>query len=244
MADSPSSPLRDWTKLLRTLVLAAVVALLAYWSFSLQGRLRARERELEQQQDRIESLQFEVAERDRRIEALQAALRLLKVDHRLARIAVLEQDQDTTTLEFQEVGPDRRPLGSAKTFQLRGKVAYVDALVIKFDDAGVETGDPLRGTSVCLFRRLFGEFQQPSEGFALDAVGVRPIPYSVEGAVTPFEAELWQRFWDYANDPALARQHGVRAVHGEAPYMELRPGMQYTVELRASGGLSIRPATP
>jgi len=31
----------------------------------------------------------------------------------------------------------------------------------------------------------------------------------------------------------------VRAIHGEAPFMELRPCKSYRVELRASGGLSI-----
>ena len=54
-------------------------------------------------------------------------------------------------------------------------------------------------------------------------------------------AELWRRFWDYANDRELAERAGLRAVHGEAPFIELRPGGRYSVELRASGGLSIRP---
>ena len=38
----------------------------------------------------------------------------------------------------------------------------------------------------------------------------------------------------------LARQMGVRAIHGEAPFIETRPGKTYSVELRASGGLTIQ----
>ncbi|TAH36983.1 MAG: hypothetical protein EYC70_08345 [Planctomycetota bacterium] len=233
--------LRDWTLLLRTLVLGVFVVLLGGWSLWFRGRLKEHERQLADKQEEIETLHGEVAERDRRIEQLEAALRLLKVDHRLARIIVLEQTPDATTLEFQEIGADNLPLGAPKVFTLRGDIAYVDALVIKFDDSLVEAGDALRGTSVCLFRRLFGEYQQPSDGFPLDPVGMRPLPYSVEGEASPLESDLWRRFWDYANDPSLAEQHGVRAVHGEAPYMELRPDARYIVELRASGGLSIRP---
>ena len=37
-----------------------------------------------------------------------------------------------------------------------------------------------------------------------------------------------------------AAEKGVRAIHGEAPFIEVRPGRSYKVELRASGGLSIR----
>jgi hypothetical protein len=34
---------------------------------------------------------------------------------------------------------------------------------------------------------------------------------------------------------------GVRAIHGEAPFIELRPGKTYRIELRASGGLTLVP---
>lgn len=240
--------LRDWTRLLRALVLAGAVGLAAWWTLLLQGRLRERERELADREARIESLEQELSAAAARIQELELALRLLKVDHRVARIEVLDQRPSAerpgeveTTLRFQEIAPDGRPLGAGSTLTVLGRVAYVDALVVKFDDAHVEAGDALRGTSVCLFRRLFGEHQEPSLGFPLDPVGVRPIPYgSPEDGVSALEVDLWRRFWDYANDPVLARQAGVRAAHGEAPYMELRPGGRYLVELRASGGLSIR----
>ena len=52
-------------------------------------------------------------------------------------------------------------------------------------------------------------------------------------------SKLWMRFWDYANDPEEAASVGVRAIHGEAPFIELREGSSYLVELRSSGGLSL-----
>jgi hypothetical protein len=178
-------------------------------------------------------------------ERLELALRLMKVDHRVAQIEVLEQRQNgarpQTTFQFVEVAPDGSPIGEKKVFTLEGDRVYVDAWVIKYDDKHVETGDPLRSTSVCLFRRVFGEFLPPDQGFPLDASGSRPAAYSQGAEMSPIERDIWANFWEYANSPEKARQAGVRAVHGEAPSMKLEPGNRYRVELRASGGLSIVP---
>jgi len=46
--------------------------------------------------------------------------------------------------------------------------------VIKYEDRLVESGDPLRSMSICLFRRIFGESQEPRDGFVLDSVGSTP----------------------------------------------------------------------
>jgi hypothetical protein len=117
-------------------------------------------------------------------------------------------------------------------------VVYVDSWVAKFADDYVEMGDPLRSTSICLFRRLFGEAQNPSDGFVLDPVGSRPTAYRNGGKMSDLEREIWSKFWEYANDPALAEEVGIRAIHGEAPYTKLVPGKRYKVNLRSSDGLS------
>ncbi len=254
-----------WNYGFRTVVYAGIVGLLMWGAWRVNGALAEREQQLAEATQRIASLQEDVAARDRtiaeqqqqiaelqqRVKELELALKLLKVDHRLARLTVMEQRAAPETVtpktpagietdvEFQELDEDGEPLGAARRFTLLGKVAYVDALVIKFDDSFVEQGDALRGSSLCLFRRLFGEYQWPSEGFPLDTSGARPLPYG--GGDDPgFESKLWRRFWDYANDEAAAAAAGVRAIHGEAPYIELRPGKSYALELRASGGLSLR----
>ncbi len=261
-APAPAPAVGRWNYGLRTAVYGGVVLLLVWGAFRVQALLDQHEHELAAAQETITGLRGDVAARDARIgeldeqvarlreevQRLQAALRLLKVDHRLARLTVFEQRAAPdrpgglqTEVEFQELDADDRPLGPARRFTLDGKVAYVDALVIKFDDTFVEQGDALRGTSLCLFRRIFGEYQFPSEGFALDTAGQRPLSYAADDADPGFESRLWLRFWDYAHDPEAHAASGVRALHGEAPYMELRPGRSYAIELRASGGLSLRP---
>lgn len=247
---------------LRTLVYGGVVGLLAWGGWQVRGIVQRHEEEIAQRDKAIAVLHADVEQRDQRIAAqqveidklaarvreLELALKLLKVDHRLAQITVKDQRAApgqpggvVTDLVFQELDSDGEPLGPEQPFTLAGKVAYIDALVIKFDDRFVEQGDALRGSSICLFRRLFGEFQQPNEGFPLDTAGSRPRRYGgADDESLPVESKLWTRFWDYANDPELAQRAGVRALHGEAPYIELRPGQTYRVELRASGGLSVR----
>ena len=92
-----------------------------------------------------------------------------------------------------------------------------------------------------LFTRVFGEGTAPSSGFALDSPSALPVIFGDDSLPEPLFLELWSRFWDYANEPDLAALHGVRALHGEAPFMEMRPGQSYRIDLRASGGLSITP---
>jgi hypothetical protein len=229
---------------LRTIVGLGVIALLGWWTVFFRGLIHENERQLAERDERIVALGVEIEQKEARIRELEAALALLKVDHRVARIEVLEQggEPPTTRLRFTELEPDGAPLGPAREATIDGNVVYVDALVLKFEDDYVERGDALRGTSLCLFRRLFGERQKPEDGVALDSPGQLPAAYSpgdAPGEAGAYYADLWARFWDYANDPKLAREQGVRAAHGEAPFIELRPGKTYRLELRASGGLTI-----
>lgn len=259
--------------LLRTVLLGGVLLLAGWWTWFLREKLGAGERRLEESQAQVEGLTqkvregearledlgrtlaardatietqtHELAAKEERIQALDAALELLKVDHRLAEIRVLEQTTGAdgvveTRVRFVELGPDGEPIGPGLEAVVRGRTVYVETLVIKFDDRFVEGGDALRGTSICLFRRLFGEEQRPAEGVPIDAAGEQPLVYAGDEPPPPLHRDLWSRFWEYANDPELARERGVRAIHGEAPFIELRPGRRYHVELRASGGLTIR----
>ena len=81
---------------------------------------------------------------------------------------------------------------------------------------------------------------QPKEGFVLDPVGAQPAAYRTGDDVSDFERQIWTRFWEYANNPAIAKEAGIRAAHGEAPSIKLHPNTSYTVRLRASDGLTIK----
>jgi hypothetical protein len=215
---------------------------------SMRGELEKKSVLLKEKDDTIESLNVEVQKKQKEIERLDTAMRLLKVDHRVARLTVLDQvhdpdsDKVVTRLEFQELDDQAKPIDAPKQFDIPGDVVYVDSWVVKFDDKYVEAADLHRSTSLVLFRRAFGEHQKPLDGVALDEVGGRPKVYGRSGDEMPeFESKIWRDFWSVANDEAKQKGLGIRAAHGEAPSIKVQKGKAYRVELRASGGLTITP---
>lgn len=267
--------LQNVTLLVRTVVLVSCVSLAGWWTMFIREQLTGHRRDLEVRDERIDELTDSVLEREKRIddlgveieekdlrietlgeeleeaqarvEELEVSMWLLKVNHRVARVEVLDQRADPerpgqliTTVRIHEIGTEGEPVGPEHEVEIQGKVLYVEGLVVKFEDDFVEGADLLRGTSVALFKRVFSENQPPSEGYAIDRPRMHPLPHRGDDIPDPFYEELWERFWDYANDPDLAASKGVRAIHGEAPSIELRPGKSYRIELRASGGLTIK----
>lgn len=258
---SVTDGLKTINSTIRTLILAVLVGgggLLGYLTYA---EYTKQDRIVQEQREQLTALQGEVASRDATIEQLSLSLQekneeidrlatsltLLKTDHRLARLNVVGVERDeagkavSSQLEFVELSPQGSPLGEAKSITLPGDVVYVDNWVVKFDDEFVEKNDLERGTSLCLFRRIFSEEQVPSEGTPLDEVGMRPQAYSRGGQMSEFESQLWDEFWEFANDPKKAADMGIRAAHGEAVSIQIREGNAYNIELRASGGLSIQP---
>lgn len=241
-----TNTLSSVSQLLRSLVALVVLALVgsggwvAYRAYDDRVQL---DQALRQRTAELAAKTVEVERLSTLNQKLNLAIRLLKVDHRVADIVVLDQrpgaEHPTTKFQFVEVTKEGDPVGPEKVFTIEGDTVYIDAWVIKYSDDLVEKGDPLRATSVCLFRRVFGEYQEPSEGFAIDPSGSRPAVYSQGNQISPLERDIWANFWQYANDPTKAKAAGVRAAHGEAPSIKLAPGKLYKVELRASGGLSI-----
>ncbi len=252
----------------RTVLLALLVAVIGGGAFFGYREYTARERLVGEQAEKLEQaeqqlvslkgdLQSRLVEIERlnvdlqlkvqQIEKLETALHLLKTDQRLAQLRVKGITRDeaggvlTSQLEFVELSPTGDAMSAPKLFELPGDVIYIDNWVVKFDDEYIERADLQRGTSLCLFRRIFSEQQVPTEGFSLDAVGMRPQAYARGGAMTEFEQQLWSEFWEFANNPKRAAELGIRAANGEAVSIKVREGMQYNIQLRASGGLSIDP---
>lgn len=209
--------------------------------------LKERSEQLAAAEKSIVSLNETVATQQRDIERLGTALRLLKVDHRVARLDVVDQRMDdksgrlATLIEFVELNDEGQPVDEPRRFEVIGDVVYLDNWIVKFDDKYVEQSALDRSTSLVLFRRLFGEFQEPKDAFPLDRGQGPPRAYSQGGVVTEFEKKIWADFWTIANDDQKARDLGIRAAHGQAVSIKTQKGKSYRVLLRASDGLSIVP---
>jgi len=152
---------------------------------------------------------------------------------------------DLTFIQYQ---PGTETAALQKDLLLPGEELYIDALVIQFERKFIEEGDALRGKSLLLFRRAFGDKQKPAEGTPLFRTGSGdpPIPERIQVDAQPseFERQLWTDFWKLANDPTKAREAGVRIAQGEAPHVKAAQGQVYKLTLRASGGLEMVPRIP
>jgi hypothetical protein len=214
------------------LVLAAGLAAGGGWLW-----LRATEK------DRV------IAEQRRVIAALEQKLDRAWASELVGDLRVdgVDPARQEVTVTFFQYAPGTEIPTVARTMTLPGSEVYIDALVVSFDRKLVEAGDGLKGKSLLLFRRAFGDLQKPADGvplFARDAASPIPEVAQVDATPTAFERELWARFWEYAGDPRRAAEAGIRLAQGEAPHVKVVPGQVYKLTLRSSGGLEIQPRLP
>ena len=225
-----------------SVVLVAVAAGSVYLCYELVVKPRqALENRIREQQGTILKLEQEN-------QRLETYLKILKHIDRRARVEVLRQAKDQqgslqTTIRFTEVDDAGKPVNASREFTLPGQEVYFDTLVIKFDDHFVEQGDPIKGGALMVFRRIFSSTMRAQDGFVIDQEGQEPEVYAERQASSQFEKDLWKRFWDLANDEKLAKERGVRAIHGDAPYMLLEPDRVYEICLRSTGEVIITPGT-
>jgi hypothetical protein len=198
----------------------------------------------------LEGKDAEISRLNTSLKKLELAIRYLKIDHRVARFVAVDQTKDDDTgevsslIEFVELNDESHPIDTPRQFRIRGDTVYVDSWVVKFEDKYVEQADLERGTSLLLFKRIFGSGQKPDDGYPLDEVGSAPRAYARGGKMSDFERKIWDDFWNIANDPDKARQLGIRAAHGGAPFMKVEKGKSYRILLRASGDPTIVPDEP
>jgi len=189
------------------------------------------------------SLEAQLEREQQRTAQLKEIVSRLTSERRVADIIVTSQetvgDRLTTSIVFVEYAPDGTAL-PAKRFTLVGKMVHLDAMVIKFDGRFVAESDPLRGHSVALFTRIFGDTQAPADAFPIDTPGEPPAVYrKSEKSVTDFERDLWKNFWRLADDADYRSSMGVRVAQGEGVWRPFEMGRLYTLTLESNGGLNI-----
>jgi len=202
---------------------------------------------IEQQGTTIQNQATEIENLNQENERLELAKRLLKVDHRLARVKVINVGTNTedgstySDVEFQEIGPDEETLGEPRSFRLAGDEIRVDSWIVKFDDKYIEEADLIRGTSLCVFKSIYGNLDGPQNAHILEEENSRPVAYGSGGQMSEFEEQIWSDFWEISSNPDKAFELGIRASHGQVNYVKARPGITYQIDLRASDGMTIRP---
>ena len=126
-------------------------------------------------------------------------------------------------------------MNASRELTLPGQEVYFDTLVIKFDDHFIEQGDPLKGHALMVYSG--GPSPAPcGPKMASSSTRKARRPDLRRRAASP-QAELREGALETLLGTCQRRKtgegHGVRAIHGDAPYMHLEPDRVYEVSLRS-----------
>lgn len=189
------------------------------------------------------AMQRQLEEVQAKNDELKQIVTRLGAEKRVADVLVTEQKTVDgvlkTTLLFVETtrgGVNLTP----RSFTINGKMGHIDAMVIKFDRHFVEEGDPLRGHSIALFTRIYGDHENPANAQMIDKPGEIPEIYrDVDPRISKFEQDLWNDFWKLFNDEEFRKLKNVRVANGQGVWGPFEPDKLYTITLESDGGLNI-----
>jgi len=114
--------------------------------------------------------------------------------------------------------------------------------VIKFEHDFVQSEDPLRGHSIALFTRVYGDAESPASAQTIDLPGDIPAIYrGADPRVSQFELDLWTNFWRLFTDDAYRKEKGVRVANGQGVWGPFKQEVLYVITVESDGGVNIRP---
>ena len=101
-----------------------------------QDMLDQQTKKLQERDRTIVALNDDLRVKEERIQKLDTSLRLLKVNHRVAWLTVLEQDTDPATNQlytvgqFVEVNEQGQPIGTPKEFRINGDIVDAMSMIV------------------------------------------------------------------------------------------------------------------
>ncbi len=172
-------------------------------------------------------------------EKLKQAIATLTAEEQIGFAKVVNQEmrggQLYTTVKFVETARgDLLKRVLEKEFEIAGEVVNFDALIVTFSDEAVIDG---KARALYLWRRVYGENMAPSEGYEIETPGTHPERYAglLRELKLPEQQMFWEAIWDLSNNPEALRQHGIKAIYGNAVYKRLRPGLIYIFKIGPDG---------
>lgn len=180
-------------------------------------------------------------------ETLRQIISRLKTDSRIAQVLVTDArpepgtDKTLTTIKFLEFNSLGEPL-SPRYFTFSGNIIQFQSLVVRFEDFYVERADRVRGKSASLFLKVFFLDGARTESYDITPLNRVPDGYKIvpaSAAALGIEKAFWEKFWQWALDPAAAKKVGIKNAQIEAPGTKFVPGMLYTIKIEHDGGMRI-----
>ncbi len=172
-------------------------------------------------------------------EKLKKAITTLTHEDQIGFAKVVKQEEREgrlyTTVKFVETARgDMITRVLEKEYEIEGDVVHFDALIVTFSDQAVMDG---KARSLYIWRRVYGESMSPSEGYDIETPGTHPERYAglLRDLKLSEQQMFWEAIWELANDPEALRDHGIKAIYGNAVYKRLRPGLIYVFKIGTDG---------
>ena len=172
---------------------------------------------------------------------LKKAISNLTKEDQIGYAKVLEKKEIDgeihTRLKFVETARgNKRKRVLERTYTIRGDTVHFDALIVKFGDRMVMDG---RERALYLWRRVYGEYRSPSEGFPIEVAGQEPERYQdlLEELPADQKAMFWDAIWGLANDPNKLADYDITAMYGNVVYARLEKGLIYVFKISNTGQL-------
>jgi len=172
-------------------------------------------------------------------EKLKKAITTLTHEDQIGFAKVLKQEMRDgrlyTTVRFVETARDdilNKLL--VREYEIEGDIVHFDALIVTFDDRMVMDG---KARSLYLWRRVYGENMAPADGYEIESPDTIPARYGelMQELKLSDQKKFWDAIWGLANNPEGLRDHGIKAIYGNAVYKRLRPGLIYVFKIGNDG---------
>jgi hypothetical protein len=232
----------------RTVLVVGVCSVVGYGGYFGYNNYVKPSAEAKQAIADLAQLRVEYEEQAALLERLETSMKLLKVDRRMANVTVMEKGEDDDgnpylEVSFTEVDENDKPVGTTRNFTLKGEKFYIDGWVATFEDSYIENADELRAASMFAFKSIYGDAEAPKDAQRLDGVSHESVVPGIynDNQKREFEQKIWGDFWKVCNDADLQRELGIRASQGQTSYLKPEEGKTYQVNIRASGGMTLKP---
>ncbi|MGL4853709.1 MAG: hypothetical protein ACRC37_00435, partial [Lentisphaeria bacterium] len=176
---------------------------------------------------------------------LREAVNHLTSEDPIAYVKVIHQEivdgKIKSTLKFVEVAPhDSTKIIQEHQLVINGDVAHFDALIIKFSNQFVTSGQE---KALYIWRRIYDANTAPENGYLLNLVGKQPPAYEqVFGKLKPADRHtFWQGIWSLADSPDKLKSLGIQVIYGSTVYYRLKPGFIYVLKLSSQGQIIPQP---
>lgn len=181
-----------------------------------------------------------------RIRAYEKVVANLERRYRLATVECLSSSPEGFTARIDFWDAEGKSVVNSQELQLPGKELFLDAVVLNFAYAGIESGDT---RNLAFPRAAFSDRLAEKDGLILtgaaDAAGLPWIFRRDEPSIYGMEKEAFDKrigeIVSMARDQGSARKAGVvRSQYGSAVHRPMQKGRSFTVWIEQSGGLSIK----